>query len=152
MAFLNFIFLGILFLIYDSNFGLILKALREDEISCESLGKSSFSYFHKAFVISASIAAVSGALYASYMTYIDPTSFTLNESIFVVTILCLGGSGNKNGPILGVLVMILLPEFLRFIGLPDSIAANLRQIIYGLILVILMFKRPQGIAGEFEVR
>ncbi len=152
VIFINLIFSGLLFLVYDSNFGLILKALREDEIACESLGKSAFSYFLKAFAISASVAAVSGALYASYMTYIDPTSFTLNESIFLVTILCLGGSGNKKGPFVGVLIMLLLPEFLRFIGLPDSVAANLRQIIYGLILVILMYKRPQGVAGEFEVR
>ena len=50
------------------------------------------------------------------------------------------------------LIMIILPEFLRFLGLPDAIAANLRQIIYGFTLVVLMYFRPQGIMGEFEVR
>lgn len=146
------IFCSFLFLLYNSPFGLILKSLREDEKAAEALGKSSFSYFLKAFVLSGSIASISGALFASYMTYIDPTSFTLDESIFLVTILLLGGSGNKIGPFLGVLIMILVPEALRFLGLPDSIAANLRQIIYGIALIVLMYFRPKGMAGEFEVK
>lgn len=149
---IDFIFCTFLFLIYDSPFGLILKSLREDEKAAEALGRYAFLHFLKAFVIGSSIAGISGCLFASYMTYIDPTSFTLNESIFIVTILLLGGSGNKLGPFFGVLVMILFPEILRFLGLPDSIAANLRQIIYGLGLIILMYFRPKGIAGEFEVK
>lgn len=152
IIFLNLIICGLLFLLYDSPFGLVLKSLREDEKAAEALGKSSFSYFLKAFVLSGSIASISGALFASYMTYIDPTSFTLDESIFLVTILLLGGSGNKIGPFLGVLIMILVPEALRFLGLPDSIAANLRQIIYGIALIVLMYFRPKGIAGEYEVK
>lgn len=152
VAILDVIFLGILFIIYSSPFGLSLKSLRENEKAAESIGKSPFRIFLQAFTISGAIAAVSGTLYACYITYIDPTSFTLDESVFQVVILLLGGSGNKKGPFIGTLIMILLPEVLRFMGFPDSIAANMRQIIYGVILVILMYFRPQGIAGEFEVR
>ncbi len=144
--------ISILFLLYSSPFGLSLKALREDELSAESIGKPAFSFFLKAFTISGAFAAISGSLYASYVTYIDPTSFTIDESIFQVSLLLLGGSGNKLGPFIGTVLMILLPEALRFVGLPDSIAANMRQIIYGLTLVLLMLFRPQGIAGEYEVR
>ena len=149
---LDFIFIGLLFVLYDSPFGLSLKALRENERAAEALGKSAFRLFLWAFAIAGGVAAVSGALYASYITYIDPTSFTLNESIFQVALLLLGGSGNKKGPFVGTVIMILLPEALRFLGMPDTIAANMRQIIYGLTLIFLMYFRPQGIAGEFEVK
>ncbi len=151
VSIINIVFIGILFLIYNSPFGLTLKALREDEVAAKSLGKYPFSYFKKAFTISGGIAAISGAIYACYVTYIDPTSFTIDESIFQVALLLFGGSGNKKGPFVGTVFMILLPEGLRFLGMPDTIAANMRQIIYGLTLIILMLFRPQGIAGEFEV-
>jgi branched-chain amino acid transport system permease protein len=138
--------------LYRSPFGLALKALREDEKAGESLGKSAYHYFLWAFTIGGAIAGIAGALYASYITYIDPTSFTLDESIFQVVILLVGGSGNLLGPALGTIFMILFPEALRFIGLPDTIAPNVRQMIYGAILVILMYFRPQGIKGEFKIR
>ena len=149
---LDVVFLTLLFILYKAPFGLALKSLRDDEKAAEALGKSTFRYFLSAFTIGGAFAAVSGALYASYVTYIDPTSFTLEESIFQVAILLLGGSGNIKGPLVGVLFMLILPEALRFLGLPDTIAPNVRQIIYGALLVILMFVRPRGIAGEFEVK
>jgi branched-chain amino acid transport system permease protein len=72
----------------------------------------------------------------------------LDESIFIITALFIGGLGNIKGPILGAVFVIILPELLRFVGMPDAIAANMRQIIYGLALVIIMFIRPQGLLGE----
>ena len=148
----NLIIFGLLFTLYHSPFGLTLKALREDERAAETLGKSVFRNFMMAFTLGGAFAAIPGVFYASYITYIDPTSFTLDESIFQVAILLLGGSGNILGPFIGVLFMVLLPEALRFVGLPDTIAPNVRQMVYGLLLVILMYIRPRGIAGEFEVR
>jgi len=63
----------------------------------------------------------------------------------------IGGSGNLKGPVLGAVFVVVLPEILRFVGLPDSIAANLRQIIFGLILIILMRVRPWGLWGEKRI-
>jgi branched-chain amino acid transport system permease protein len=100
------------------------------------------------FFLSAAFSGLAGAIYASYVSYIDPTSFTLDESIFIITALFIGGLGNIKGPILGAVFVIILPELLRFVGMPDAIAANMRQIIYGLALVIIMFVRPQGLLGE----
>ena len=148
----NAIILPILFVLYRSPFGLSLKALRENERAAESLGISAFHQHLSAFVIAGMFAAVAGALYASYVTYIDPTSFNLRESIFIVAMLLLGGSGNIRGPILGAAVMILLPEILRFVGLPSAIAPNVREIIYGLTLVLLMYWRPKGLAGDYGLR
>ena len=148
----NALALPLLFLLYRSPFGLSLRALREDSLATQSLGVSAKDQYLSAFTLAAGFAAVSGALFASYVSFIDPTSFNLKESIFLATILFLGGSGNIRGPIVGVLVMVLLPEALRFLRLPDTIAANLREIIYGVILIGLMLFRPQGIAGSYQVK
>jgi len=139
-------------ILYRSPFGLALKALRDDEMAAEGLGKSPVHMFLYAFVISAVFASLAGSLYATYVTYIDPTSFTLDESIFLFAILLVGGAGNKTGPLVGTVFMILLPEALRFLGLPDTVAPNVRQMIYGLTLIVLMFFRPQGLAGEYRVK
>ncbi len=146
------ILIAVLFVIYKSPFGMAVKALRDDEMAAEGLGKSPVHLFLYAFVISGMTASVAGGLYATYVTYIDPTSFTLDESIFLLSILLVGGTGNRIGPFVGVVFMILLPEALRFLGLPDTVAPNVRQMIYGLTLILLMFLRPQGIAGEYKIR
>ena len=146
------ILIAVLFVIYKSPFGMAVKALRDDEMAAEGLGKSPVHLFLYAFVISGMVASVAGGLYATYVTYIDPTSFTLDESIFLLSVLLVGGTGNRLGPLVGVVFMILLPEALRFLGLPDTVAPNVRQMIYGLTLILLMFLRPQGIAGEYKIR
>ena len=148
----NLLVLPLLFLLYRSPFGLSLKALREDSLAAQSLGVSPGGQYLAAFTLAAGFAAVSGALFAAYVSFIDPTSFNLKESLFIATILLLGGSGNLKGPVTGVLVMLLLPEALRFLHLPDALAANLREIIFGAILIGLMLFRPQGIAGAFRVK
>ena len=148
----NCIILPFLFILYRSPFGLSLKGIREDERAAESLGISSFRQYLSAITVSGACAAIAGALFASYVTYIDPTSFSLRESIFLLTLLLLGGTGNIVGPLIGVIAMLLLPEGLRFIGLPDSMAAHVREIIYGIILMVLMFIRPQGLAGEHAIK
>ncbi|MFQ5455636.1 MAG: branched-chain amino acid ABC transporter permease [Nitrospirota bacterium] len=144
------IIVGIFRTVYNSPFGRVLKAIREDELSAISLGKNVFWFKVIAFAISSGIAAIAGGLYAGYITYIDPTSFTLDESIFILSVVLVGGSGNFRGPIIGAILMILLPEALRFLGIPDSIAPNLRQIIYAMTLILLMRYRPQGLAGEYK--
>ena len=138
--------------IFNSPFGRILKSIREDETASKAMGKNTTKVKIWAFVLAGGIAAIAGALYASYITYIDPTSFTLDESIFILAVILVGGSGNLKGPIVGAAFMIILPELLRFLGLPDTIAPNVRQIIYALTLILLMFFRPQGIAGEYKLK
>ena len=63
-----------------------------------------------------------------------------------------GGMGNIKGSFMGALILVILPEMLRFLGMPSSIAAPLRQMIYGLLLIILMIKRPQGIVGRYRFK
>ncbi|WP_017741571.1 branched-chain amino acid ABC transporter permease [Scytonema hofmannii] len=141
--------LGIVYRIVHSPFGRVLKAIREDEIFAVSLGKNVFAYKITIFVVGAMIAAVAGCLYASYVTFIDPTSFTVTESIFIISIVIVGGAGNLWGSIVGATFLIALPELLRFLGLPTTLAANIRQIFYGSLLIAFMLWRPQGLLGEF---
>jgi branched-chain amino acid transport system permease protein len=144
--------LSLAYRIVNSPVGRLLQAIREDEIFTQSLGKNVLTYKLVTFTIGAMMAAISGCLYASYVTFIDPTSFTVTESIFIVSIVIIGGAGSFWGSLVGAIFLISLPEFLRFLGLPIAVAANLRQILYGSLLVILMRWRPQGLIGRLSQR
>lgn len=135
-----------------SPFGRVLTAIRGDEQIVAAQGKNPVRFKTYAFFISAAFSGLAGLLYASYISYIDPTSFTIDESIFILTALFIGGIGNVKGPIAGAAFVVLLPEILRFVGLPDAMAANLRQIIYGVALVVVMLYRPQGFCGKIMLQ
>ena len=144
--------LGFMHLVSRSPFALSLKALRDDEAAAQTLGICPRQQYIRAMVFSAAVAAVPGVCFASYITYIDPTSFTLTESIFIACILLVGGSGNLKGPMAGVVFMIVFPELLRFVGFPDTVAANLREILYGGLLIVLMYMQPKGMAGAYAIK
>ena len=149
------IFFGIVYLIsqfiVNSSFGRALKAIREDEPAAQIFGYRTFGYKLLIFVIGAMMAALAGSLFATYVTFVDPSTFTLNESIFILAIIILGGLANIRGSVLGAVFLILLPEILRFVGFPSDIAAQMRQVVYGLLLVIFMLYRPQGLLGEYKL-
>ena len=137
-------------LVMDSPFGRTLKAIRDDEIAAGSLGKNVSWYKIRTFALAAGFAAVAGMLFSGYMRYIDPTSFTIMESVFILSIIIIGGAGNLRGPIIGAIVLVVLPELLRFLGMPDAVAANTRQVIYGLAMILLVRWRPQGLLGNYN--
>jgi len=133
----------------SSPFGRVLHAIREDEVFAKAHGKNTLRFKVTAFAVSAALAASAGSLYAHYITYIDPTSFTVMESILIISMVIIGGAGSTWGPLIGAVVLVTLPEALRFVGLPSAVAANLRQIIYGSLLVIMMMFRQRGLVGKY---
>lgn len=137
--------------IVNSSFGRVLKAIREDEKAISVFGYNTLFYKLTIFMISAGIASVAGSLYASYLTYIDPSTFVLTESILILAIVILGGLGSNKGAVYGAVCLMLLPEVLRFVGFPTDIAAQMRQVVYGLLLILLMMYRPQGLVGEYKL-
>ena len=137
--------------ITSSPFGRVLKALSEDEIFTQSLGKDVYKAKIMSFTIGAMFAAIPGVLYAHYISYIDPTSFTIDESIFILAIVIIGGMRNLWGSAIAAAFLIILPEALRFVGMPNNIAANMRQIIYGAILIFAMFKYSKGFVLENKI-
>jgi len=136
--------------IIRSPFGRVLKAIREDEIFTLAAGKNVAIYKISIFVIGSGIAAIAGVLYAHYISFVEPRSFTVMESIFIISVVIIGGAGSLWGPVIGAVVLVTLPELLRFLGLPNAIAANIRQILYGGLLVVFMMWRPQGLVGKFR--
>jgi branched-chain amino acid transport system permease protein len=142
--------LALMRMILSSPFGQVLRAVREDELATEALGKNVSATKVKAFALASAFAAVAGVLYAMYMTFIDPSSFTIDESIFVLSIVLVGGLGNIKGPIVGTVLLQVLAEALRFVGIPNTVAPNVRQMIYGALLVGFMYFRPQGLVGVYK--
>jgi branched-chain amino acid transport system permease protein len=138
--------------IVNSPYGRVLKAIREDEVFAQAAGKNVAAYKVMIFMVGASMAAIAGVMYAHYISFIDPTSFTVMESIFIISIVIIGGAGSLWGPVVGAIVLVSLPELLRFTGLPSSIAANMRQILYGGLLVAFMMWRPQGFLGLYSFK
>jgi branched-chain amino acid transport system permease protein len=148
--FITLLCLGFVTIVLKAPFGQVLKAIREDETLAQAIGKNVTKFKIQAFAIASGLAAIAGVLFAHYVTYIDPTSFTFDEAIFLLSIVLIGGAGNIKGPIVGVFLLLIIPEILRFLGIPDTIAPNIRQMIYGSLLILFMYFRPQGIAGEYK--
>jgi branched-chain amino acid transport system permease protein len=137
--------------ITSSPYGRVLKAIREDEQFARSLGKNVLYFKLTVFAVGAGMAALAGGLYAVYVTFIDPTSFTISESIFMFSMVVIGGLGSLWGSVLGATLLIILPELLRFIGISQAYVANLRQMVYGALLIVMMFVRPQGLLGDYAL-
>jgi len=150
VAFFVFLTYFIIRRVVKSPFGRILRGIREDEIATLAMGKDVNKHKIMVFVIGAFFAGIAGSLYAHYITFIDPSSFTVMESITILLMVVFGGMGSLGGSFVGAALLVIFPEMLRFLGMPSSVAAPLRQMIYGLLLIVLMLYRPQGILGRYR--
>jgi len=150
MAFFGLFCLWVSWRIVRSPFGRVLKAIREDEIACKALGKNIISYKIRVFMVGGSLAAIAGALFAHYTTYISPFYFTLTDSIFIFAVVIIGGTANLWGPVIGAALLVYIIEGLRFLNISPLVVGFARQIAYGAILIGFMCFRPQGLLGEFR--
>lgn len=155
--FLILVFCGALFSyltikkITSSPFGKVLEAIRDNELAVKVLGKNSFRMKCRALMISAFFAGIAGSFYAHYITYIDPSSFSLMQLIPILCIVIIGGLASLEGTIAATIILVLLPEPLRFIGFPSSVIGPARQIIYACLLLLILIYKPQGIKGKIEI-
>jgi branched-chain amino acid transport system permease protein len=136
----------------NSAFGRTLRAVREDEIAAQATGKNVVLVKIVITTISSALGALAGSLYAHYITYINPSSFTLDESIFITSLVILGGTERLAGPVVGAFILLAVPEALKFLAIPDTVAAPTRQILYGGLLILFMFVRPEGILGRARAK
>ena len=136
----------------NSAFGRTLRAVREDEIAAQATGKNVVLVKIVITTISSALGALGGSLYAHYITYINPSSFTLDESIFITSLVILGGTERLAGPVVGAFILLAVPEALKFLAIPDTVAAPMRQILYGGLLILFMFVRPEGILGRARAK
>lgn len=145
--------------IAGSSHGRSLWAIREDEIAAEAMGVNTTGYKVRSFVVSSFFAGIAGGLFAHFVPIINPGSFTFVKSMEVVVMVVAGGLGSTTGAVVAAVVLTLLPEamrslFLAFGGGDASLAQKVDQIrmpIYGLLLVVLMLLRPQGLFGTREI-
>jgi len=138
-------------LIYRSPLGRTLQAIRDDALAAASIGKNIMFFKIKSIGVSGAFLAIAGAFYASYISYIDPTSFGLEESVNILFMVILGGLANFRGTIAGVITFVLLQEGLKFIGMPDHIAFNLRILFFSLAIILLLYFRPKGLLGKLKL-
>jgi len=131
-----------------SPFGLLLAVIREDELLAQALGKRVAVAKVKAFVVAGVMAGIAGSLYAHYFAFVGPDSFSVDISIFILSMVLVGGMGSLWGPILGAALLIGLPEMLRFLPFGADVLGPLREIVYGAILVAFCFLRPTGLIAE----
>ncbi len=151
LAFLALIVL-VSWLLVSSSFGRVLTAIREDEQAIEVFGYRATQYKLAVWVISAMMAGLAGGLFASWTSFIDPNSFILLESVLLVCIVILGGLASIRGSLLGAMGFVLLAEGMRFLPfLPNEFVGQARQVVLGILLVVLMLFRPQGLAGRYKL-
>jgi branched-chain amino acid transport system permease protein len=127
-------------LVCRSDFGRALFAIRDDETLAASLGIDVTAHKVAAFTLASALAALAGAIYAVFTSFISPEMMNASDSIALVGMLIVGGLGTTPGPILGTLIFVGLPEFLR-------VAKNYRLVLLGVIIVVTALYSPRGIAG-----
>jgi branched-chain amino acid transport system permease protein len=134
-----------------SSFGRSLKAIRDDEVAASAFGKNVAVIKTTAVVVSSALAAVAGSLYAFYFSFINVESFVLETSIQLMAMVIIGGTATLFGPLIGTVLILLLPAALSYIPhLPATEIGSIQQIIYGLAMVLLMIFRPGGLWGFQE--
>ena len=133
-------------------YGRVLRALKDDPLALEATGKSVFRYKVEVMTLSAALAGAAGVAYASFVNFIDPESFVLRTSFVIVLATVLGGAGTLWGPALGALFLWIIPEALRFAGIPSEIRGPLNEIVYGCLLLAVIFLRPEGLLGKRRLR
>lgn len=114
------------------------EALREDEIACRSLGLNPTRIKLSAFTMGAMFAGFGGAFFAARQGLVNPESFTFIESALILAIVVLGGMGSQVGVILAAIILTVVPEIAREF-------AEYRMLIFGLVMVLMMMWRPQGL-------
>lgn len=129
----------------NSRIGRAWVALREDETACEAMGIDKTRTKLTAFALGATWAGMAGCIFAAKTTFINPASFTFMESAIILSIVVLGGMGSIPGVILGAFILILLPEYLRAFS-------DLRMLVFGAGMVLMMVFRPQGLISRVRRR
>ncbi|MEI7960795.1 MAG: branched-chain amino acid ABC transporter permease [archaeon] len=137
--------------IVKSPFGRALGAIRDDELAAKVMGKDSFKLKSVSLATAAFFAGIAGSLYAHYITFIDPSSFTFLQLIPLLAIVIIGGLASLEGTIIATIIIVLLPEPLRFMGFPSSVVGPARQIIYALLLLAILLLRPKGLMGKIKL-
>lgn len=133
----------------ESPYGRVLRGIREDEVACRALGKNVFAYKLTVFGVTSAMAGLAGALLVTQNTLASPSLFGFDQSTAIIAMVILGGTGNLLGSIVGAAVLVLLtPLFENVFNFSPDRASLWRLIAYGIVLVLVVMLRPQGLLPE----
>ena len=135
-----------------SRIGRAMTAVREDEVAAASNGIDVTKYKIVSFVLGAAVGGIAGCFQTAYTLTVSPASYTFMVSVMVLCTVVLGGMGNGKAVILGAVIIQFISYFPQLTGLTNVIPAQAKQMIFGLILVVMMVWRPQGILGRDRFR
>ncbi len=143
--------------IVKSPFGRALEAVRDDETALTALGKSPSRFKIEVLILGSALAGLAGAFYGHYVTYIVPDQFVPLTTFYIWMAVIIGGVGRVSGAIVGTVLLIGLLEGSRFLrdlipAIPDAEMASVRIGVVGLLLILFMIYRPQGLLGDFTRR
>ena len=135
-----------------SPLGRALRATRDRPDALAALGKDPRHYQMLVWTFASGLTGLAGGLYAATLFYIDPTLFKLDASILILVYIGVGGLASTTGSVLGVVLLITFNESLRFLGIPSQFVGPIQQAMYGLLLILLMIFRRQGLVGNYDFR
>jgi branched-chain amino acid transport system permease protein len=132
-------------------YGRMMAAMRDDELAFSMLGRSAIRLKVAVFAIGSGLAGIAGALYAHYFRFIEPEQFGLLQSSAILTMVVVGGMRTTWGPVVGAVVLQVLPQAITFLGLPPSVLGPLQGLLFSGLVLIFMFARPQGLVPAEQV-
>lgn len=137
--------------VVQSPFGRVLEAVRDDIEVAESLGKNTTKAKIVAMTVSGFFVGIAGSLFAHFIRYINPQSFWLDPLVLALAAVVIGGLASMRGSVLGVVLVFLISESLRFAAIPSQMIGPLRIIIFMVVLLVIMLWRPKGIWGRADL-
>lgn len=132
-------------------YGRMMAAMRDDELAFSMLGRNAIWVKVWVFAIGSGIAGIAGGLYAHYFRFLEPDQFGLLQSSTILTMVVVGGMRTAWGPVVGAIVLQILPQAVTFIGLPPSVLGPLQGLIFTGLVLVFMFARPQGLIAAPEI-
>ena len=130
--------------IVDSRIGRAFIAIRENSDAANAMGINVTYYKVVAFACSAAFTGIAGALYAHYIGFISPESFTLDQSVLFLTAVLCGGMGTFVGPIIGAVVITVINEAMQVLG-------SYQMLVYGIFIVVAVIYVPEGLVGVVKM-
>ncbi len=131
-------------------YGRVIAAMRDDELAFSALGRNAMMIKLSLFAIGSGFAGIAGGIYAYYYQYISPDQFEILQSAMLLTMVVVGGMGSQLGPVVGTILLLLLPQAISFLNLPPSVMAPLQGVIYTSLVIVFLFWRPQGLIAPSQ--
>ena len=134
--------------ITHGDYGRAIQAMRDDEECFASLGRNAMAVKTAIFAVGSGIAGLAGALYAHYSEFLSPEQFGIVQSALILTMVVVGGMGTTAGPVVGALLLTVLPQAIIFLNLPPSVMAPLQGMLYTGLVLLFLFVRPSGLMAK----